>query len=286
MWRVSRGRVGSCRSRSSYDFDIAEGVTWAANHGAKIINLSLGGPNDGPVLHDAVTYATGKGSVVVVAAGNKGDNRPQYPAAYPEVLAVGATDAAGNLTDFSSWGDWIDVAAAGYRIFSTDRGGTYAVGYGTSFSAPIASGVAALVRTLYPTLTPAQVISRMKTTARDAGPRGIDPYYGCGVLDAFHAAGVALTTAPMVAFQRAVDPASVTASTVRLVHGRTGATVAATPVYDEATKTVTVRPAAVLQDNTPYRAWWTGFVTARARRPSGFPRRSGRWIWRRRRWAT
>lgn len=172
-----------------YDSDIAEGVVWAADHGARIINLSLGGPEDGPVLRDAVRYATGKGAVVVVAAGNDGDGRAQYPAAYPEVVAVGATDATGRLTDFSSYGDWIDVAAPGAGIVSTGPGGDYYVGDGTSFAAPIVSGTVALVRTLHPALTPAQVLSRLRSTARDAGPRGIDPYYGYGVLDAYAAVG-------------------------------------------------------------------------------------------------
>jgi type VII secretion-associated serine protease mycosin len=173
------------------DSDVVEGITWAVDHGAKIVNLSLGGPADSPALRQAVQYATSKGALVVAAAGNWGDNTPQYPAAYPEVLAVGATDRSGALTDFSSWGDWIDVAAPGFEIVSTIRraAGYYASGDGTSFSAPIASGVAALVRAKYPTLTPAQVISRLRATARDAGPRGIDPYYGYGVLDAFYAVG-------------------------------------------------------------------------------------------------
>ncbi|WP_435122429.1 S8 family serine peptidase [Micromonospora tulbaghiae] len=176
-------------SGSGYDSDIAAGITWAADHGATIVNLSLGGPADSPLLHDAVTYATGKGALVVVAAGNYGSGLPLYPAAYPEVLAVGATDSAGSLTDFSSWGDHIDVAAPGFDIMSTGRNQTYVVGDGTSFAAPIAAGVASLVRTANPSWTPEQVIARLRSTARDAGPRGIDPYYGFGVLDAYHALG-------------------------------------------------------------------------------------------------
>ncbi|MGR6316796.1 S8 family serine peptidase [Micromonospora soli] len=174
---------------SGYDSDIAAGVIWAADHGAKIINMSLGGPGDDSALHDAIKYATGKGVVVVVAAGNDGDGRAQYPAAYSEVIAVAATDAAGKLTDFSSYGDWIDIAAPGAGIVSTGPGGDYYIGDGTSFSAPIVSGTAALVRTLYPSLTPAQVLSWLRKNARDAGPRGIDPYYGYGVLDAYASVG-------------------------------------------------------------------------------------------------
>lgn len=172
-----------------WDSDIAEGITWAADHGAKVVNLSLGGPAANPVLQQAVQYATGKGAVVVAAAGNDGDATPQYPAAYPEVIAVGATDKTGRLTDFSTTGDWVDVAAPGFDIVSPGPGQDYYVGDGTSFAAPMVSGVASLVRSLYPTLTPAQVIDRIRVTARDAGPRGIDPFYGHGVLDAAYAVG-------------------------------------------------------------------------------------------------
>ncbi|WP_334489502.1 S8 family serine peptidase [Micromonospora sp. CPCC 205711] len=171
------------------DSTIATGITWAADHGATVVNLSLGGSADSSVLHDAVTYATDRGVLVVAAAGNYGSSLPLYPAAYPEVLAVGATDSAGNLTDFSSWGDHIDVAAPGFDILSTSQNQTYALGDGTSFAAPIASGVAALVRTANPSWTPEQVIGQLRSTARDAGPRGIDPYYGYGVLDAYRAVG-------------------------------------------------------------------------------------------------
>lgn len=179
---------------SGWDSDIAEGITWAANHGAKVINLSLGGYEDNPVLHDAIASASAKGAVVVAASGNDGNDTPQYPAAYPEVLAVGATDKGGRLTDFSSYGDWIDVAAPGFGIVAPGSGQDYYVGDGTSFAAPMAAGVASLVRSVYPTLTPAQVIDRIKATARDAGPRGIDPFYGHGVLDAAYAVGGTKTT--------------------------------------------------------------------------------------------
>src|SRR5262249_13167199 len=117
---------------------------------------------------------------------------PQYPAAYPEALAVGATDSAGALTSFSSWGDWVDIAAPGFHITSTfppDASRAYVRADGTSFSAPLVSGVAALVRSRFPALTPAQLQARLCATARDAGPRGIDPYYGHGVLDASAAVG-------------------------------------------------------------------------------------------------
>jgi subtilisin family serine protease len=174
------------------DSDIATGMAWAVDHGASILNLSLGGPGDSPVLRAAVDYATAHGVLVVAAAGNTAEDTPQFPAAIPDVVAVAATDSAGAVTSFSTRGDWVDVAAPGYKIVSTfptsDRR-HYMTGDGTSFSAPLVSGVAALVRAQSPALTPAQVSQRLRDTTRDAGPRGIDPYYGSGVLDASHAVG-------------------------------------------------------------------------------------------------
>ncbi|WP_432876208.1 S8 family serine peptidase [Kribbella sp. CA-245084] len=179
-----------------YDVDIAEGIDWAAAHGAKVINMSLGGPGDNPVLHDAVKRAVAKGVTIVVAAGNSGTDELQYPAAYPEVIAVAATNAGGVLTDFSSYGDWVDVAAPGWNILSTGprdltppQYAPYWYCTGTSCSAPIVTGIAALVKNKWPTFTPAQVAQRLEVLARDAGPRGIDPYYGHGIVDAYAALG-------------------------------------------------------------------------------------------------
>ncbi|WP_353357216.1 S8 family serine peptidase [Intrasporangium sp. DVR] len=175
-----------------YDSDIAQGIVWAANNGAKIINVSLGGPQHNPLLDEAVAHATAKGALVIAAVGNMGGNVPMYPAAIPNVLAVGATDSGGRLTDFSNFGDWVDIAAPGWGIVGAGTGNQeYLVGDGTSSSAPLVAGVAALVRTKYPTYTPAQIARRIKSTARDAGPRGIDPYYGAGFLDAAAAVGAA-----------------------------------------------------------------------------------------------
>ncbi len=186
---------------SGYDVDIAEGIDWAVAHGAKVINMSLGGPDDNVVLHDAVKRAVAKGVVVVAAAGNDGTADLQFPASYPEVIAVAATNAGGVLTDFSSYGDWVDIAAPGWDILSTGARSLTPPGFlpywyctGTSCSAPIVAGVAALVKNKWPTFTPAQVATRLKVLARDAGPRGNDPYYGAGILDAYAALGGKWTT--------------------------------------------------------------------------------------------
>ncbi|MEV6892802.1 S8 family serine peptidase [Kribbella sp. NPDC051137] len=186
---------------TGYDADIAEGIDWAVAHGAKVINMSLGGPDDNPILHDAVKRAYAKGVVTVVAAGNDGDDSLQYPASYPEAIAVAATDAAGSLTDFSSYGDWVDIAAPGRDILTTGSRPLTPPGYepywyctGTSCSAPIVAGIAALVKNKWPTFTPAQVARRLEVLARDAGPRGIDQYYGHGIVDAYQALGGRFTT--------------------------------------------------------------------------------------------
>lgn len=168
------------------DADIIEGVQWAADHGATVINLSLGGGAPG-LLGEAMSYAVGKGAVVVAAAGNTGDEWAQYPAAFPDVLAVAATDNAARLTEFSTHGDWVDVAAPGFRIHSTFPGGGYESWSGTSFSAPLVAGVAALVRARGHDA--AQTLARLRATARDAGPRGVDPFYGHGLVDAAAAVG-------------------------------------------------------------------------------------------------
>jgi serine protease len=183
-------------SGTGSDSTIISGINWAASHGARVINMSLGGGGDNPVLHDAVKNAVAKGIVVVAAAGNSGNDDLQYPAAYPEAIAVGATDSNGALTTFSSFGDWVDIAAPGWGIISTGPRALTPAGYlpywsgdGTSFSAPMVAGVAALMRNRFPSYTPAQIAARLKSTARDAGPRGLDPYYGAGILDAYNALG-------------------------------------------------------------------------------------------------
>ncbi|WP_020390259.1 S8 family serine peptidase [Kribbella catacumbae] len=184
------------------DANLINGINWAVKNGARVINMSLGSSESNPVLHTAIQNAVAKGVVLVASSGNTGLSAPHYPSGYPEVLSVGATNWYGALTDFSTYGDSVDIAAPGFDITSTAPRAKTPAGYdpywlglsGTSFSSPIVAGVAALVRSKWPTLTPAQVMARLKATARDAGPRGIDPYYGAGILDAYQALGGRWTT--------------------------------------------------------------------------------------------
>jgi subtilisin family serine protease len=173
------------------DFDIANGITWAADNGAQVINLSLGGPWSSQTLYDAIAYARGKGAVVVAAAGNDGAPSFSYPAAYADV-AVAATDAAGDAAWFSNSGFWVDLSAPGIDVTSTALAAgpaeAYAKGSGTSFASPIVAGIAALVRAQNPELGQAQVVKQV-LRGWDRGPRGLDPYYGLGLADSYAALG-------------------------------------------------------------------------------------------------
>ena len=177
------------------DADVAAGITWAVDQGADVINLSLGGPGTSAALEAAVDYAAVHGVVVVAAAGNDGFSTPSYPAAYPSVLAVGATDWSGNVVWWSNYGPWVDLAAPGYEVWSTALAAgaveSYEAGSGTSFSSPLVAGVAALVRAKQPTWTAQRVVEELEQSARDAGPRGVDDVYGHGLLDAAAALGAA-----------------------------------------------------------------------------------------------
>ncbi|MCA1846116.1 MAG: S8 family serine peptidase, partial [Actinobacteria bacterium] len=181
---------------SANDDDIAAGITYAVDHGASVINMSLGGPGSSTTLQTAIDYATNHNVVVVAAAGNDGNNavvskrsEPHYPAACNGVISVGATDAAGNHADFSSYGNWVDVVAPGETngnvgIWSTTRGSTYGAGAGTSFSSPLVAAVAFLMRAADPNASQATISLRLIATARDLGTPGPDPFYGSGMVDA------------------------------------------------------------------------------------------------------
>ncbi len=170
------------------DAEIAAGIRWAADQGARIISMSLGGNEVTEVLHDAVIYAHQKGALLIAASGNEqsAGNKPSYPAAYPEVLAVAATDGT-SVTGFSNTGDYVDIAAPGVGVWSTvwsrSGGDSYEAANGTSAAAPYVSGAAALVLTLRPELTNDQVAALLVATAADRGAPGRDSEFGGGLLD-------------------------------------------------------------------------------------------------------
>jgi flagellar hook assembly protein FlgD len=138
--------------------DLAKGIVWAVDHGAGVVNLSLGGPTSDRLEKAAVDYAQSHGVLVVAAAGNEGTSVKQFPGALPGVVAVGATSAAGSVrAPFSSYGPWVDVAAPGRSIVVASAGGGYETADGTSYSSPLVSGSAALLLAARPDSTPAEL---------------------------------------------------------------------------------------------------------------------------------
>lgn len=124
---------------------VAQGIIWAVNNGASVINISLELRETSPELEKAVNYAWDKGAVIVAAAGNDASQMPVYPAYYKNSIAVAATKQDNNLAPLSNYGDWVDVAAPGFNIYSTLPGNSYGYETGTSFAAGYVSGLAALL---------------------------------------------------------------------------------------------------------------------------------------------
>jgi len=174
---------------------VASGITWAADNGAKVINMSLGGSASSKTLEKAVNYAWGKSVVLVGAAGNSGNQSKTYPGAYTNVIAVAATDNKDKKASFSEYGSkWVDIAASGVNVFSTFPNHKYALkkalnydyGSGTSMSTPMVSGVAGLVWSIPSYGTSATAVrARIESTADHIA--GTGTYWSAGRVNAFNA---------------------------------------------------------------------------------------------------
>jgi subtilisin family serine protease len=168
--------------------DIAAGIRWAVDHGAQVINLSLGGYADTFVERDAVAYAVAHGVVVVAAMGNDNTNTPSYPAGYPGVVAVGATDQMDRRAPFSNTGPHIAVSAPGVDVLSTVWDDGFATLSGTSMASPHVAGVVALIRSCNSSLSADEVGTILRETARPLRDAPADPVpndrYGAGLVDA------------------------------------------------------------------------------------------------------
>ncbi|MBI2621183.1 MAG: peptidase S8 [Candidatus Levybacteria bacterium] len=169
--------------------DVSEGIIYASDNGARIVNLSLGGSSDSETLKRAVRYAQSKGSILVAAAGNSGNDAPVYPAAYEGVLAVSASDKNDNLAPFSSYGSNIFAASPGVSITSSVPGSDYKQASGTSMAAPHVSGLLALSISHKPELSNSELIDQIKQNAEKVGQYsynedGWNPYFGYGRISA------------------------------------------------------------------------------------------------------
>lgn len=165
--------------------DVAEGVDWASQHGAKVISMSLGGSGGSVELQNAVANAWNNGVIVSCAAGNNGSNSVFYPAGYPQAIAVGATDQNDNKAGFSNYGtSWVDVAAPGVSVYSTYLGGGYTTLDGTSMACPHVSGLAGLVWSRRGVSTP---VATIRAAIEDnADPVGLS-YWKYGRINVFKA---------------------------------------------------------------------------------------------------
>ncbi|WP_225098254.1 type VII secretion-associated serine protease mycosin [Streptomyces sp. CoH27] len=177
---------------------LADGIRWAADHGADVINLSLGDDSNSahpePSEDEAVQYALKKGVVVVASAGNGGEkgDHISYPAAYPGVIAATAVDRYGTRASFSTRRWYAAVSAPGVDVVIADPDHKYYEGWGTSAASAFVSGAAALIKAAHPGLTPAQIKKLLEDTARDAPVGGRDDSRGYGMIDpaaALQAAG-------------------------------------------------------------------------------------------------
>lgn len=176
---------------------VAGGIIWAADHGAKVINMSLGGPQASSIISDAVKQALAKDVLLVAAMGNDGAGadgmKPilSYPAADVGVMAVSASDNADKRARFSQVGKWNSVIAPGVNIvstfptYATDMPATnYGAISGTSMASPVVAGLAVLVRSKYPQLNQAQVKAHIEATSDDLGAPGYDIQFGFGRINA------------------------------------------------------------------------------------------------------
>lgn len=172
----------------AYYSTIAQGINWAADNGAKVVNISYG-VSGSSAVQSAAQYLRNKGGVVVVAGGNSGVL--ENIAASDTMLSVSATDSNDARTSWSTFGDFIDLAAPGLSIYAPTRGGGYANVSGTSFASPITAATVALMMSANSTLSPAEIDTILKSTAVDLGTAGADPYYGAGRIDAAKAVAAA-----------------------------------------------------------------------------------------------
>ena len=216
--------------------DVASGIIFATDKGAKIINMSLGGSSSSRTLEDAVKYALSRGVVVVAAAGNNGNDTAVYPAAYSGVIAVTASTQDDNLASFSSYGNHVYISAPGVGIISTYNSGGYATLSGTSMAAPEVAGLIGLALSKG-TTTATNVLNDLKTASDKVGPyaydqNGWNQYFGYGRINAAKLLGVVAVSQTVATSDKTTTSDKPANNSQRSSRSSKAATEATNPQFD------------------------------------------------------
>ena len=254
---------------------IANGMTWAADHGAKVVNISFYGVAGSPSVTSAAQYVLSKGGIVVAAAGNCAclDSTAENP----YMLSVAGTDQNDARWTSSSQGNYVDLSAPAVSLPTTNRGGGYVTVQGTSFSAPIVAGVLALMRAANPQLSPTDLKNLLLANTDDKGPTGWDSSFGFGRVNAYRAVAAATasvvppdTAAPTVAIGSPTGGTTVTGSVTVAVTASDNTSVSAVDLYVNGNyfASDTAAPHSFLLDTTKF-ANGANSIQARASDPAG-----------------
>ena len=307
-----KGVAGTCPRCTLYNVKVlddtgsgqyswmAQGITWAANNGVKVISMSLGGTSPSSTLQSAIDYAWSKGVIVVAAAGNSNTDAQFYPAAYDKVIAVGATDNADAKASFSNYGSsWVDVAAPGESILSTTVDGGYGLKSGTSMATPHVAGEAGLIWSKPGLCAPADnACVRNRIESKTDPTSGTGTYWAKGRINTNGGIGGSTsallpidTTAPTVSsvspsdektgvgrstdvtatFSEAVDPTTLSSSSFTLVKNGTTTPISATATLSPDGKTATLNPYGSSSTNLSRCKWYKATVTTGVKDKAGNP---------------
>lgn len=176
--------AGTSSIKASWAID---GILFAIDQGVDVINLSYGSTTYNALMEQVIDQAVAAGIVVVAAAGNSGTEKYYYPASYDNAISVGSIDEDSTISGFSTFNHQVDLSAPGADLPTTAMGNDYVNVNGTSFASPAVAASAALLLSVYPDLTPAEVREKLQSTAIDAGETGLDKYYGHGIVNVYDA---------------------------------------------------------------------------------------------------
>lgn len=174
---------------SGVALDAANSIIHAVDAGADILSNSWGGGAPDILIEDALKYAAANDVVIIASAGNSASDMPNYPAYYPQAISVSATNEYDQLAGFSTYGSTIEIAAPGDSIYSTlpVSMGNYGFKSGTSMACPHVSGVAALIKSAFPSWSAERIRERLQEATEDLGDPGRDIYFGYGLINAWYA---------------------------------------------------------------------------------------------------